>query len=224
MRKFILIIIIVVVSGCKNKADLELEIITKEVNYFLADNYKDYTFGTKPPPVGSKTIITYKLTNTTNTTYYFNITDINQKEGKDNYVQLNKAFIRFYDKDNNPAYVRSRQFLENTPEMQYTELLGYNVLQKNSFTNFTIHPNETLYFEWFLVLPFGTLTEENKYFVKLDENKKYYAELFINSDTINIKNKISRTDKRMIEENKYKVFTGILKSKNRVPVKFNNLK
>ena len=86
--------------------------------------------------------------------------------------------------------------------------------------NFIIHAHEALYFEWFIVLPFGNMLEDINYSVKLDSTKKYYAEILMHSDTIHYKKAISRTDLKTIQENGYKIFNGTIRSKNRIPIIF----
>ena len=60
------------------------------------------------------------------------------------------------------------------------------------------------------------MIEDRNYCFKLDKKKQYYAELMMQSDSTNI---VSRVDKQTIKSNGYKVFHGIIKSKNKVPIK-----
>jgi hypothetical protein len=99
------------------------------------------------------------------------------------------------------------------------EYLGY----KNSFIinkNFVIYPNQTIYFEWFIFLPYGNIVESSTYTVEFNPQKKYFAEIIMNSDSTNYKKTISRVDLQTIKENGYEVYNGVIKSKNKIPIKF----
>ena len=75
-----------------------------------------------------------------------------------------------------------------------------------------------MFFEWFVNLPYGN--DMQNAHVELDKNKKYYAEMVMFSDSINYKKSVSRTTLKTIKENNYKIFHGIIKSKNKIPIKF----
>ena len=63
--------------------------------------------------------------------------------------------------------------------------------------------------------------EEKNYQVELDPQKKYFAKILLSSNGINYKRQISRTDLKTIQENGYEVYNGVIKSKNKVPIVFN---
>ena len=75
----------------------------------------------------------------------------------------------------------------------------------------------------FIILPFAKLKETINYQVVLDSNKKYFAEILLSSDSTNYKKFISRTDLQTIKANGYEVYHGIIKSKNKIPIKFVDL-
>lgn len=221
MRYQLLIIIaLFALVGCKDRRELELEIITKEINCLdiPKGTYKDYIFSDKIAPSEARTIVAYKLTNTTDDSYYFNLNDLNRSEEADYYIRIDKAHIAFYDANDNMVPTRQRISSEKLDNV-LMEHLGYESYFYNDL-NFIIHPDETLYFEWFLVLPFGTLLEEYNYSAIFDNSQSYSAQLFLSSEGINYKKDISRTDLKTIEENGYKVFNGVLKSKNKIPIVF----
>lgn len=220
--KYYTLLLIFTLIGCNTKPNFELEILTKEISYLDVDNYKEYFSAEKKAPKESQTVITYKLTNNTDDSYYFNISDLNRKSKTDNYIQIDKAFIAFLNKNENLAIIKGR-YLENYHTWNVLEYLDYERANFDYSKNFIIHPHETLYFEWFLVLPFGTFLEDIRYYIDLNKEESYSAELFLNSDGINYKNRISRTDLKTIEENGYKVFNGTLKAKNKIPVVFKPL-
>lgn len=77
---------------------------------------------------------------------------------------------------------------------------------------------ETIYFEWFLNLPYGS--DIQNFFVNFENKKEFNAEIMMFSDSTNYKKTLSRTVLQTIKENGYEVYHGIIKSKNKVPVQF----
>lgn len=139
-------------------------------------------------------------------------------------LKINSGYIDIYDNKGN--YQKPRVSLPSviglSTEELYKKSLDYNDMRVylENGKNFIIHPNETLYFEWFVVLPFGHLLEEANYMVNLDPKQKYYAEILVHSDSAKYKECISRTDLKTIEHNGYEVFNGTIRSKNKIPVVF----
>lgn len=235
MRYIWALLIVFLLSCNSQKQDIELEIITKEINCFNipndADTHTEYLkhiyneYNTEVPE-SSKTILVYKLTNNTNKTYYFNI-DSYENNLMYEYIKVDNAFLGIYNsngeyqkpkvgiptKGADEAYYY-KEFLDYSSYLDYTHGVG----EENR--NFIIHPNETLYFEWFVILPFGNLIEDANYNVFLNSTKEYYAEILMHSDSINYKNILSRTDIKTIDENGCEIYNGTIKSINRVPVVF----
>jgi len=234
MRNFIIVFLVFFIS-CNHKNDnpLELEILNESIlssknKGKLQDIYegmKDSNIVSK-----SKTIITYKLTNHSNSVYYFNLNPNSNLRNKIEGISLKNGILCIYQNDSNKE-VRIRthrinlNFNENDcydKNFKISNLLEYSKDFNSPYiqeqVNFIIHPHETLFFEWFVNLPYGNEIQNAN--LELDGNKKYYAEILIFSDSINYKKSVSRTTLKNIKQNNYRVFHGIIKSKNRVPIKF----
>jgi len=139
------------------------------------------------------------------------------------YIKINAGHVAIYD--SNGKYQKphtSSPSGGDSQKMLYLKYLNYNYcgLSHDNSQNFIIHPHETLYFEWFIVLPFGNVLEDINYSVVLDSKKKYYAEVLMHSDSTNYKNSVSRADLKTIQDNGYEIFDGTIKSKNRIPIVF----
>lgn len=220
--KYIILFAAIVLTGCNTKNDLELEIINKDINYLKVERskYVDFITSDDEAPENSRTIIVYKLTNNSNTTYYFNV-DAYEDRLKKNFIKMNNALVGISGENKDYVEVKiSRPSLDFEPKYLVDDYLKYDSPRQLPSRNFIIHPNETLYFEWFIILPFGNLIEGTDYSISLDTKENYFAEILLYSDGINYKNNISRTDLKTIQENKYEVFNGFLTSKNRIPVVF----
>lgn len=232
--KKIFILSFLILSSCSKKEDLELEIINKNINCLdiKKDDIKSLRDHDKKECINknAKTIVVYRLRNNSNKTYYFNLNRNNNKFQK-NLFKLDRAYVKFTDEDNNEIKIRNTyvsydsSFNLITKEVHdyiVSKELNYNYIQENH--NFTIRPNEIIYFEYFIVLPYGNYMEDNANWIEVDSNKKYFSEILLNSDSTNYKKYISRTDLQTIKENGYEVYHGTLKSKNKIPIKFVNLK
>lgn len=219
-----LIFLFIVLAGCSPQNSLELEVLTKEVNCknVKLENYSNYMKMDTAAVEESRTILVYKLTNNSNKTYYFNLEDHND-DFRYKYIKIDKAFVAIYDSYGEYQKPHTASPSAGFEEKDlYAEYLNYNYRGRLHDTNqnFIIHPHETLYFEWFIVLPFGNLLEDVNYSLVLDSKKKYYAEVLMHSDTANYKKSISRTDLKTIQDNGYEIFNGTIKSKNKIPVVF----
>ncbi len=221
--KFITLFLLVFTIGCSNKSELELVIINNNLKSLNVEknSYEKYLIS-KPLNTGGKTILKYKLKNNSSNVYYFNIDALNPKlEG--NFIKMDKVFFGIKNEYDLLTKVKASYatvgMYPSLKELQL-EYLGYNKQFPNSNKNFVIYPNQTIYFEWFIFLPFGNLVESENYALELDRNKKYFAEIYMSSDSTNYKKTISRVDLQSIKENGYKVFHGTIKSKNKIPIKF----
>jgi hypothetical protein len=222
------LILFTILSSCTKGQELELEIITKEINSLKikSENYDNLM--TNVDSIYSerfnkaKTIIVYKLKNYSSKTYFFNIEAFEKKLSELNSIKIDKAYLNIIDSKENIIKVNksiSSRFL-SSEEIRF-ELMNYDFKYYHKNRNFIIHPNETLYFEWFIVLPFGTIIEQPVSFVNLDPNKKYEVELQMTSYNSNEAQKyLSRTELETIRENGYEIFDGTITSKNRIPIKF----
>ncbi len=233
MRNFAVIFLVFFIS-CKekNNNELELEILNNSIVSFQSkensdDIYKniiDSNIVNK-----SKTIITYKLTNNSKSIYYFNMNFNSRFEGEIKGIPLKNGELCIYENNKNEIVKINTHRINynfsgnncNSKNFKISKFLGYSkdfdspYLQEQS--NFIIHPNETLYFEWFVNLPYGNEIQNAS--LKLDKNKKYHAQIVIFSDSINYKKALSRATLQTIKDNDIKVYHGIIKSKNSVPVK-----
>lgn len=224
--KYLHIFFLLFLTGCNNDNDnLDLEIISKKLNYIVVEPNEYYNYMTNSIKLKkSKTIIVYKLTNNSDKSYYFNLDSYNENL-EENAVKISRSFVSIIDNSNNKVKVYNSSPTGNTfSQNNYKKmiLLDYHNHSLISNNNFIIHPKETLYFEWFIILPYGNFLEEHNYQVNLDKNQKYFAELLLYSDGVNYKKQISRTDLKTIEENGYEVYNGVIKSKNKIPIVFNN--
>lgn len=221
--KYLLITIFILFTSCGEKTDFELEIVSKQINSLnikpedFYDYYKEKIINSK-----AKTIVTYKLTNNTESTYYFNL-DGNNKNLETN-LRIDRAYLIITDLNQKQikSYSSSPSLGSESTfpnDLMILKELNYNPMKL--FKNFIIHSHETLYFEWVLVLPYGNIYEYNNYWIKdLDAQKKYFAEITLSSNGVNYKKQISRTDLQTVQDNGYKVYNGIIKSKNKVPIIF----
>lgn len=225
--KYVLISFLILCAACTRKpAGLELEIITKAVNSLKIKKDDLTTYYEKDINPKAKTIVVYKLTNNTDKTYYFNLDGYN-KDLSRNVIRMDRAFVRFTDANNQvirtfgsyPTFGPNAKLPNN---LMILNLLNYNEI--SMFKNFIIHPNETLYFEWLLVLPYGNKYEFMSYCIKdFNPQKQYFAELLLSSNGVNYKSQISRTDLQTIKKNGYEVYNGVIKSKNKIPINFVDL-
>ena len=219
MKKYILLFVLVCLCSCSNKSKgLELEILNKEIISSKSINNK------------AKTIITYKLTDYDDRNYYFNSYSMSKLIWKLKGTQINNTFVCFTDENNIDAKCGNKSILYNEDYSVYQKIkyeeenkevkeLDYKIpgfyktiIDKN---NFYIHKGESIYFEYAMYLP-----DSNGFYIEFDINKKYLTELQLFSDSTNYKKILSRTVLRTIKENGYEVYHGIIKSKNKVPIKF----
>jgi len=223
-----LFLVLVIFSSCSESQDLELEIVTNKINSLVInpEKYGDvmasedslYSIRFKK----AKTIVMYKLKNNSSKTYFFNIGAFEKELTNKNGIILNNAFVTIYDAKNNNIKVKKSfpSRFANSDELKYY-LLNYDSRFYHKSKNFIIHPNEIIYFEWFIVLPFGCMIEEPVSMVNFNPNEKYNVELSITSLNNPVAQKyLSRSEIEMIKKNGYEIFNGTIKSKNRVPIKF----
>lgn len=223
MRLILIIFPLFFLSCTSSEKDVELEVLTKHLNAARVQ-IEDYDFEyIKEGELAikqSRTVVTYKLTNHTDKTYYFNVDGYQDDEGWRD-IKLDKASLIIYDEKNNRVISkRSEPSLVYDKNYFFTEYMGYSGKKKLHSKNFILHANETLYLEWYVVLPFGSLFEGIDYWVVLNNQQKYFGQVLIGS-TLN-KKTISRADLKTIQENHYEIYNGIIKSKNKIPVIINS--
>lgn len=227
MKHSVFIAFSFLVSSCVTKEnDLELIILNEEI---ISCNYNE-KYNEDMNASNSINIIKYKLINHSDNTYYFN-KNYHEIYKKDSYLVglLADQNTVFMDKNNNIAqpyfssiyptdsmdtYIKFRDKLQK----QEAKNLGYKSGILPLQNNFTIHPGETLYFEYFVNLSndkFG----RNESRIAFDKEKKYKMKIQIYSDSKNYDHTISHSDLKTIEMNNYKIFNGFINSKNEVPLK-----
>ncbi|GEP50179.1 hypothetical protein FNO01nite_08510 [Flavobacterium noncentrifugens] len=231
--KFIIFLplFIITLLGCQSNKGVELEIINQEVISLKVrpaetlKYFSDSTFRLK-----SKNIITYKLTNNDDKTYFFNLNWYSHQLKNVNGINIGRAYLNFFD--NEHKNVLTYGFSPSKGDTCYDEFtksqqltakeLGYKIDGMEKFyydnNNFILYPGETLYFEAYINLPLGG--EFQYYNARFNYKKTYKAEILMCSDSINYKKKLSRTVVRTILKNKFEVYHGIIKSKNNIPVRF----
>lgn len=213
--------------GCqkKKKENIELEILTKEINAskVKSTEYREI-LNSNIHDKNAKTILVYKLTNNNDKAYYFNLDPFNKSISL-NSIKMDRVFMSIFNNKGQKITIDCSSSLIGTSDsldIVKFELMDYNIryFKHRNSKNFVIHPYETLYFEWFIVLPYGTMLEDNNYEVELDSQKKYFANISMYSDGMYYKKTLSRTDLATIKKNGYEVFNGVITSKNKVPIRF----
>jgi len=91
--KHLFILLLFIFISCDKKNDLELEILTKEMNSLKVSpgKYFDYVLYNQSLEENSRTILTYKLTNNTEKTYYFNLDNYNENF-ENSYIKVDRVF------------------------------------------------------------------------------------------------------------------------------------
>jgi len=219
MKKYTVFFVLLCLCSCsKSKKGLELEILNKHI--ISSKSLRDKV----------KTIITYKLTNNDNETYYFNSYSMSKLLWNIKGTQIDNTFLSFTDEINEHAVYGNKSILYNHDYSVYQRIkyeeedkevkeLDYKIpgfykkiIDKN---NFFIHEGESIYFEYAIYLP-----DSDGFYIEFDVNKKYLTELRLFSDSTDYKKILSRPTLKTIKENGYKIFHGVIKSKNKVPLKF----
>ncbi|MDV6169237.1 hypothetical protein R1T16_12450 [Flavobacterium sp. DG1-102-2] len=124
---------------------------------------------------------------------------MNRKQNKDYFIPIDKASVAFLDNNGINVNVKGRA-TENNCTYVMNQYFDNNLNPYQSKNSIIIHAHETLYFEWFLVLPFGTFAEDIRYYIDLDKTKSYYSEFYIYSDGHDYANKISKPDLQTIKK------------------------
>jgi hypothetical protein len=237
MKNYLLLTFIILLSCNKRveKEELELIVLNKHIiSYgYSRKDHKDFDSLNKK----TNNIIEFKLTNNGSKIVYFNrgflYSDVLQK----NYVPgnlsgkwfVNSIFINNYNEfSNNSSYFNHKNekiqdFIDyyRKKDEDLLKSLNYDYSKYNTFclkSNFAIHPGETIFFEYPLHLPYDNLDLDNSNFV-FKKGKEYFFKIQIFSDSTNLEKYLTRTDIKTIQENNYKVYHGVLESKNMVKVK-----
>lgn len=229
MRKVYIIFLVVIFYSCSNKNELEIEMLNNELISNSSDSKKD-----------TINIINYKITNKSNDIYYVNnmIEDDKlmhksaYKEGKSirifnsknneevNYLTMSPFYLNYPSTEDSIYYnISNKRMILDSKRRGYRELKRFE-LSKGGYTNFFIHPNETLYFEYYINLTDTIVNDDFRLgYPSIKKGVNYYAKLSIASDSSNYKNVLSNDILKTIKENNVKVYNGIIESKNKVVIK-----
>lgn len=234
MKKLkILLLFIFINIACNKKekfnSNIELEILNDSLITYYYNNNKN-----------KDTIIKliYKLTNKTNNKYYFNLSvpkkDIITGVSYDFYTKSINVFdyMNKIEKKNDIVYdnfdecfmkynLKESKVLDDYSKLIDSSKNIYFYYKENFKYNFFINPNETLYFESLVKIcarrPFFNKNTTTSYVIK--KNKKYWAKIYLYVDGNFKDNSIPWHVLERIKTNNYKKFTGIIESKNKVPIK-----
>lgn len=232
MKKiFIIIFSYYLCICCTPKRGVEIEMINDTINSLHLDSNKTKTFlSDSLYRKKGKNIIKYKITNHDSKIYYFNLKMDSDFSKKISGIGINRGFINFFDEHN--VNVKTFGFLPSkfsecedsfwAYQNKIAKELNYEITGVEKYyydtNNFVIHPNETLYFEDYVYLPIDGITEFHN--ARFNYKKEYSAEIIVYSDSTNYTKNISRETLQTIKQNRYEAYHGIIKSKNKVPVKF----
>jgi hypothetical protein len=218
MRPYFILLILFIYSCSKSENNVELEIVSTKIVFSKLDNGK------------RKNIISYKITNNTSCDYYFNAYSLSKLTWKIKGLQPSNVFFQIMDENGNHAEYNHKEYLpteefvackqinynreeKEIKELNYSISPDYkNLIDKN---NFLLKQGESKYFEILYYFP-----DSNYSSVNLDKNKRYFFKILIYSDSTNYKKFLSRPILKTIDENNYKVYHGIIESKNTVPIEF----
>lgn len=227
MGKISTILLIIIFFSCSNKKTLELEFLNKELVCYSFHEKKD-----------TINIINYRVTNKSNNIYFINnIIEDNKlmyksvyKEGKNirifnskgkevNYITIVPNYPHHFTIEDSIYYkIITKPMILNSSRLGYKEVKRY-ALSKGGFSNFFIHPNETLYFQYYINLTDTISNEDFRIgYADLKKGMNYYAKLSIASDSSNYKNDLPRDILKTIKANNVKVYHGIIESSNKVPI------
>lgn len=224
MKLIYIIFPLLFLSCTPSEKGIELEVLTKRLNAAelgINDYNLEYIKAEELAIEQSRTVVAYKLTNHTDKTYYFNVDGYQDDEGWRD-IKLDKASLIIYDeKGNKVVSKRSEPSLSYDKNYTFTKYMGYSGKRNMHSKNFILHSGETLYFEWYVVLPFGSLFEGVDYWVVLNKQQQYFGQVVVGSAPNN--KTISRTDLKTIARNHYEIFDGVVKSKNNIPVVINKI-
>ncbi len=122
---------------------------------------------------------------------------------------------------NNCENYTDSNFLKTHNKLGYSNKNNWLIKNNNISKQIIQLPsNQVVYFETFVNLPFNKYSSGSFQSVELNRDNKYSCKITINSDTTNIKEHLTWSQLKNIEENNYKLFHGTITSKNTVPIEF----
>lgn len=235
----------------QTKKDLELEIITDSLTAYCKDGdcSKTGTYSRESQDK-SRNLIEFKLTNNTKTTFavipvcdsfadigcstfdgfpnkYSNL-DLNTLIIKDNenntiidssWPLVNYAWTDIYTYETVKDSIETEYYRKIGMEHKSREWKQFNL--RITEKTIIIHPNETLFFTSFIMLPHNVdINNRGLQKLQLDTNKNYSAQLYLISNLDSIKNYLTDTQRKTFETNNYIHYTKPLVSINSIPIKF----
>jgi hypothetical protein len=213
MKRIFALLVCAILISCSKKENnqFELEIISSQLFVKQKQSIKN--------------ILRYKLTNKSNKTYYFNQFPQSKILGKsyDTYLFLTNSSLVIQDSKNDSIKVRCGIMCYNFEYSSFLDErlkpirdLGYTKHEEviSYSKNFVIHPEETIFFEELIYLSDG---KNHCNFNTIEE--KCLGSIFMFSDSTKYKSVISTPALQTIRQNNYIVFHGVIKSKNKIPVK-----
>ncbi|NDI98930.1 hypothetical protein GWA97_07570 [Flavobacterium sp. LaA7.5] len=242
MKKVILIVIVILLTGCSGKKQekVELQILNNEIYYSGNDTHR---YKSQESRRNSQNLITYKIINNTKDNLVFiinteelypsidtvkNINGIsfNIKDKANKLIGCSVPLItpELYEFDEKISYGYYKyQFYNDSVHREKAKLMGFDKSQdwsrvdryiKNSFI---LHSGESKTFKTILSLPI--LAEFNPkfeiypaYYENLKDNYKFF--LYYGCDSKFIENILPEYLKQDLESNNVKIFDGIITSES----------
>ncbi|APX99373.1 hypothetical protein BWR22_03295 [Lacinutrix venerupis] len=236
--------------SCSQKGELELEILTEYLTAYCKDGdcSKTFVHSEKAKKIGFN-VVKFKMTNYSSNIYVVasvcdDYKDVNCSSGnafpsKNESLEFKNLIV--YDDSNNAVEVTYPLFQpvsnENDIYNFVKDSLNYDFYRKIGEKNksgrwqtinvaltnkmIVIHPNETLFFTSYIILPknsnqIGRGEEE----VNIEYNKNYSAKLEFYSSIDSVTNYLTDTQKATFESNNYVFYSKPLISINSIPIKF----
>lgn len=228
MMKILPFFLLYFLFSCGNKKterELELEILNNSILAYSKNSEKD-----------TLNIVEYSLKNYSDKILFINnLTE--EKSLRNNAVFCNGINLHIFDINHKEEKYYIKKFYSSNPHLgEYVDFmmddfverekkLGNNssikffgLYERNNI--FFIHPNETLYFYDVLSLKKpSNFDRVRQGFVDFKESVDYRCNLTISSDSTNYQRVLPRDILQTIKNNNVKVYHGIIRSKNTIPVK-----
>ncbi|KGO89251.1 hypothetical protein [Flavobacterium suncheonense] len=224
----VLVFSLVFLAGCskKHEQSIEIEILNKE---FLS-----LSSIAKPDPYDSiyqekgKTIYSLSIKNVSDEVYYFNISHFSEMLNGISYYNTYNCNLLITNDNSDTLRIGTRFPQAKNSAMDSICIIESMINKKLDYknnsvlsyfkktNNFILHPGEIKIIEGFVTLPVGD--DLNSSSIKIEEGNKYFASIFICSDSTDLDN-LSKSEIKTIRDNGYKIFHGLIYSKNKVPIK-----
>lgn len=228
------LILLCTFQGCKTDKELKSPLILTILN----DELVAYSYELKRDTLN---ILEYEIFNQSDDIYYINnlfekeefFTNSVHKNGislrifdeKNLEIEYDKSIFplgfNFSESKNDSIYLHKSSILRNLEidrNRGSDHFWYYSTL--NSKHSFFIHPKEKIFLKMYLNLSDTIAYEDARLnFAKIYSNEKYNAFLQLASDSSNYRKVLPNHILKRIDENKVKVYHGIIQSNNQVPVR-----